>query len=45
MADNPHHLDEKEVTMYAFSLADPSICQPGEHVVMAIGPSSIHAGG
>jgi prolycopene isomerase len=39
MADNPHHLDEKEVTMYAFSLADPSLCQPGEHVVMAIGPS------
>ncbi len=39
MADNPHSLDEKEVTMYTFSIADPSLCRPGEHVVMAIGPS------
>ena len=39
MADNPHHIDEKEVTMYAFSIADPSLCETGEHVVMAIGPS------
>ena len=39
MADNPKALDEKEVTMYAFSIADPSICETGEHVVMAIGPS------
>lgn len=39
MADNPLALDEKEVTMYAFSLADPSICHQNEHVVIAIGPS------
>jgi len=39
MADNPHALDEKELTMYAFSLADPSLCQAGEQVVMLIGPS------
>ena len=38
-ADNPDALDEKEVTMYAFSLTDPSLCAPDEHVVMAIGPS------
>ncbi len=39
MADNPQALDEKEVTMYAFSLADRSLCHPDEHVVIAIGPS------
>ncbi len=39
LADNPDALDEKEVTMYAFSLADPSLCGADEHVVMAIGPS------
>jgi prolycopene isomerase len=38
-ADNPEAIDEKEVTMYAFSLTDPSLCAPDEHVVMAIGPS------
>lgn len=38
-ADNPVALDEKEVTMYAFSFADPSLCAADEHVVMAIGPS------
>ena len=39
MADNPDALDEKEVTVYAYSLADRSICKPNEHVVIAIGPS------
>lgn len=39
LADNIDSLDEKEVTMYAFSLSDPSICAEDEHVVMAIGPS------
>lgn len=39
LADNIEALDEKEVTMYAFSLSDPSICAADEHVVMAIGPS------
>ena len=38
-ADNPDALDEKEVTMYAFSLTDPSLCASDEHVVMVIGPS------
>jgi prolycopene isomerase len=38
-ADNTDSIDEKEVTMYAFSLTDPSLCSEDEHVVMAIGPS------
>jgi prolycopene isomerase len=37
-ADNPEKIDEKEVTAYIFSLADPSICPRGEHLVTAIGP-------
>jgi len=37
-ADNPEKIDEKEVTVYILSLADPSICPRGEHLVMAIGP-------
>ena len=39
LADNPDALDEKEITLYMFSLADPSICPEGTHTVMAIGPS------
>lgn len=39
LADNPKAIDEKEITLYIFSLADPSICPPGTHAVMAIGPS------
>lgn len=39
LADNPEAIDEKEITLYIFSLADPSICPPGTHTVMAIGPS------
>lgn len=39
LADNPGALDEKEITLYIFSLADPSICPAGTHTVMAIGPS------
>ncbi len=39
LADNPLAIDEKEITLYIFSLADPSICPPGTHTVMAIGPS------
>ncbi len=39
LADNPKAIDEKEITLYIFSLADPSICPPGTHTVMAIGPS------
>lgn len=39
MADNPQALDEKEITVYAFSLADRSLCPADEHIVMAIGPS------
>ena len=39
LADNIDALDEKEVTMYAFSITDPSVCGGDEHVVMAIGPS------
>lgn len=38
-ADNPEAIDEKEITCYVFSLADPSICPKGTHTVMAIGPS------
>lgn len=38
-ADNPEAIDEKEITCYIFSLADPSICPEGMHTVMAIGPS------
>lgn len=39
LADNPEAIDEKEITLYMFSLADSSICPPGTHTVMAIGPS------
>ncbi len=39
MGDNPDKLDEKEITLYTFSLADPSICREDEHVVIALGPS------
>ncbi|MEE4116158.1 MAG: FAD-dependent oxidoreductase, partial [Marinilabiliaceae bacterium] len=39
LADNPDAIDEKEITLYILSLADPSICPPGTHTVMAIGPS------
>ncbi len=39
LADNPKAIDEKEITLYTLSLADPSICPPGTHTVMAIGPS------
>ena len=39
LADNPEAIDEKEITLYILSLADPSICPPGTHTVMAIGPS------
>ncbi len=39
MGDNPDKLDEKEITMYAFSLSDPSICHEDEHIVIALGPS------
>ena len=39
MGDNPDKLDEKEITIYAFSLADPSICKEDEHIVIALGPS------
>lgn len=39
MGDNPDKLDEKEITLYTFSLSDPSICGEDEHVVIAIGPS------
>lgn len=39
LADNPDAIDEKEITLYTLSLADPSICPPGTHTVMAIGPS------
>lgn len=38
-ADNPKAIDEKEITLYIFSLADPNICPADEHLVMAIGPS------
>lgn len=38
-ADNPEAIDEKEIMMYRFSLADHSICPVNEHLVMAIGPS------
>jgi prolycopene isomerase len=39
LADNPDAIDEKEITLYTLSLADPSICPQGTHTVMAIGPS------
>jgi len=39
LADNPNAIDEKEITLYILSLADPSICPQGTHTVMAIGPS------
>jgi prolycopene isomerase len=39
LADNPEAIDEKEITLYILSLADPSICPEGTHTVMAIGPS------
>ncbi|NCB02107.1 MAG: NAD(P)/FAD-dependent oxidoreductase [Spirochaetia bacterium] len=39
MGDEPDKLDEKEITTYAFSLSDPSICNEDEHIVTAIGPS------
>ena len=39
MADNPRALDEKEITVYAFSIADRSLCPADEHIIMAIGPS------
>ncbi len=39
LADNPKAIDEKEITLYIFSLDEPSICPPGTHTVMAIGPS------
>lgn len=39
LADNPEAIDEKEITLYILSLADPSICPPGTHTVLAIGPS------
>jgi prolycopene isomerase len=39
LADNPDAIDEKEITLYTLSLADPSICPSGTHTVMAIGPS------
>ena len=39
LADNPEAIDEKEITLYILSLADSSICPPGTHTVMAIGPS------
>jgi len=39
LADNPDAIDEKEITLYILSLADPSICPTGTHTVMAIGPS------
>ena len=32
-------LDDSEVTVYIFSIADPSICPPDCHVVTAIGPT------
>jgi len=37
--DNPEVLDEKEITLYAYSLSEPSICHEDEHVVIALGPS------
>ncbi|MGD1833055.1 MAG: NAD(P)-binding protein [Sphaerochaetaceae bacterium] len=37
--DNPEVLDEKEITLYAYSLSEPSICREDEHVVIALGPS------
>jgi prolycopene isomerase len=37
--DNPEVLDEKELTLYAYSLSDHSICNDDEHVVIVLGPS------
>ena len=39
MGDNPDKLDEKEITIYTFSLSDSSICNENEHIVIALGPS------
>ncbi len=39
MGDNPDKLDEKEITTYAFTLSDPSLCALDEHVIVALGPS------
>ncbi len=39
LVGNPDKLDESEVTVYIPSLDDATLCEPGGHVVMAIGPS------
>ena len=39
LAGNPQRTDESEVTVYVMSVDDKTICPPGAHAVMAIGPS------
>ncbi|MCF7933446.1 MAG: FAD-dependent oxidoreductase [Spirochaetia bacterium] len=39
LANDPQAIDEKEITLYRFSLADHSICPEDEHLIMAIGPT------
>lgn len=39
LVGSPEKLDEDEVTAYLFSLDDKTLCEEGEEVVMAIGPS------
>ena len=39
LVGNPERLDESEVTVYISSLDDETLCPPGTHVVMAIGPT------
>ena len=36
---NPDEIDESEVTVYMFSIDDHTLCEKGDQVVMAIGPS------
>jgi prolycopene isomerase len=36
---NTDELDESEVTVYMLSIDDKSLCPPGEHTVVAIGPT------
>lgn len=39
LVGNPEHIDESEVTVYAFSIDDRSLCANDAHALMAIGPT------
>ncbi len=39
LAANPQAIDESEITLYILSLDDHTLCQPDQHVVIAIGPT------